>query len=219
MPIAGAPYVSAQMRKGGLKADSQFSSRMGTTFKDKRDLKLRINPFHFDNDDDELDEVALPFDDDEYFDINAENELFEPDNDFYNAYIKRRSGYEPKTDYQAKVSNQSAHSGGRMSARQRSSANTQNPYPGGPKKMSFRDLRSLIKNEVVSYITEKHDSTEMSNKKRNFHKMYHDDEDEVGEMNSIAAGGISGYIGPLGASRAQISDPENPKYRHKKKKK
>lgn len=101
-------------------------------------------------------ETHLPFDDDEYYDINTHDEYFSPDTNFYTTRTRLRN-YRAKTDYEAVSKNPRPTTPGlgtgRATARNRTNfAQTSfpisNKYPGGNiKKMSFKDLRKLVSQE------------------------------------------------------------------------
>jgi len=102
-----------------------------------------------------LGEGLLPFKDSTYYDINSDEDDFIPDVDFYLANTRLRGQDSSQTDYEKQVLHQRPTTAGlgygRATGRTRSDfsqSNADHSWPGKPKKMSYKDLRDLIKTEV-----------------------------------------------------------------------
>ena len=156
MPVTGGQALAPQNRSGGRWVDSMYSRFMSTTFKDPEDLKLKIMRVEFfpeneeeNESEEEIDETLLPFDEDEYFDINSDDELFIPSHDFYYDRVKKISPFRSDLDVAIKKPRPTTPGlgTGRLSARQRGGRKSN--YPGGPsQKLSLKQLRKLIRSEV-----------------------------------------------------------------------
>tara|TARA_Y100000034_G_scaffold44266_3_gene54210 strand:+ start:1943 stop:2515 length:573 start_codon:yes stop_codon:yes gene_type:complete len=108
---------------------------------------------------DNTDEGLLPFKVSAYFDINSDEEDFVPDVDFYLANTRLRGQNNTQSDYEKAVLHQRPTTPGlgtgRATGRTRSDfsqANVDHTYPGKPRKMSYKDLRDLIKTEMKNIL-------------------------------------------------------------------